>query len=103
VGTGEEELHASAAGDGQVGLLCLGELGLGELEGLLELLDFDEELGDRADVDDRELGVSGSQQSGAGEDQGQDCDRGGLARFVRRPCLTGFPPPIGSRARFSRE
>ena len=55
----KEQLHAPPARDRGVGLLSLHEGVLGDLESLLELLHLEDELGDRADIDDGELRLRG--------------------------------------------
>ena len=55
----KEQLHAPPARDRGVGLLSLHEGVLGDLQGLLELLHLEDQLGDRADIDDGELRLRG--------------------------------------------
>ena len=56
----KEQLHAPPARDRGIGLLGLREGVLRDLQRLLELLHFEDELGDRADVDDGELRLRGT-------------------------------------------
>ena len=67
----EEILHAAAAGDRGIFALRLAQLASGGRHLLLELLNLLDQLRDRGDIDDRELGV---RRADAAEGQNADAE-----------------------------